>query len=72
MGAAGTAGLAGLILLVGLYGGWHANQAHSAHGDVKSAKGRLRGGRKTRLRSGALTIATVVVVLIVLSDVARH
>jgi hypothetical protein len=72
MGAAGAAGLAGLILLVGLYAGWHANRAHSAHSDVQSSKGRLRGGRKTRLRSGAITIATVAVALIVLNDLARR
>ena len=72
MGAAGAAGLAVAILLVGLYAGWHANQAHSAHGDVKSAKGRLKGGRKTRVRSGAITITAVAVALIALSDLARH
>jgi hypothetical protein len=72
MGAAGAAGLAVVVLLVGLYAGWHANQAHSAHGDVKSGKGRVRGGRKTRMRSGAITIATVAVALVVLSDLARH
>jgi hypothetical protein len=72
MGAAGAAGLAGLILLVGLYTGWHANQAHAAHGDVKSAKGRLRGGRKTRLRSGVITIALLAVAVIMLNDLARH
>lgn len=71
MGAAG-AGLAGLVLLVGLYAGWHANRAHSAHGDVKSAKGRLKGGRKTRIRSGAMTIALVAVAVIALADLARH
>ena len=72
MGAAGAAGLAGLILLVGLYAGWHASQAHAAHGDVKSAKGRLRGGRKTRMRSGVTAIALLAVALIVLKDLARH
>jgi hypothetical protein len=72
MGAAEAAGLAGLILLVGLYAGWHANQAHAAHGDVKSAKGRLRGGRKTRLRSGVITVALLSVALIVLKDLVRH
>jgi hypothetical protein len=72
MGAAGAAGLAGLILLVGLYAGWHANRAHAAHGDVKSAKGRMRGGRKTRVRSGAITIGLLMIALIVLKDLARH
>jgi hypothetical protein len=72
MGTAGGAGLAVAILLVGLYAGWHANQAFAAHGDVKSAKGRLRGGRKTRVRSGLITIATVAVAVIVLSGLAHH
>ncbi|MEP7025339.1 MAG: hypothetical protein ABJB47_16390 [Actinomycetota bacterium] len=71
MGAAGPV-LAGVILVVGLFAGWHANRAHSAHGDVKSGRGRLHGFRRTRLRSGLLTIVLLIVAFMMLKDFAQH
>jgi hypothetical protein len=49
---------AGLIFLViGSVLGWHSHTTYAAHGDVKVAKNRLRGGRKTRWRSAVWVLA---------------
>lgn len=40
-----------IFLIVGSVLGWHGQKTYAAHGDVKVAKNRLRGGRKTRARS---------------------
>jgi hypothetical protein len=52
-----------IVLVVGCFLGWHANRAHAAHGDIKTTKGRISGYRKTRLRSGVIAIALVVLAL---------
>jgi hypothetical protein len=57
--------MAVVVLVVGCILGWHANRAHTAHGDVKITRGRIRGYRKTRLRSGLFAIGLVLVALIV-------
>ena len=44
-------GTAIVVLIVAAVLGWHGQKSYAAHGDVKVAKNRLRGGRKTRLRS---------------------
>src|SRR5262249_7336639 len=40
-----------VFMIVGLVTGWHGQKTVAAHADVKVAKNRLRGGRKTRWRS---------------------
>lgn len=60
-----------IVLIVGCLLGWHANRAHAAHGDVRTTRGRLPGFRKTRTRSGLITIILAVVVLLILSDFFR-
>jgi hypothetical protein len=64
-------GLGLIFLIVGCILGWHANQASAAHGDVKTTRGRLPGFRRTRLRSGLITVTVAVVVLLVMADLLR-
>jgi hypothetical protein len=65
-------GIAVIVLAVGCFLGWHANRAHAAHGDIKSVKGRIPGYRKTRLRSGAITIGLVIAALAIIHDLFNH
>jgi hypothetical protein len=71
MSAAATA-LALAVLVVGALMGWHANRAHAAHGDLRTTRRRLPGYRKTRLRSGLLTVAMFAVALIIIRDLISH
>lgn len=64
-------GLGLIFLIVGCILGWHANQAQAAHGDVKTTKGRLPGFRRTRMRSGLITLIVGVVVLLIIFDLLR-
>jgi hypothetical protein len=64
-------GLVIIFLAVGCLLGWHANRAHAAHGDVKTTKGRLPGYRQTRLRSGLISIALIIVLVLALTDLFR-
>jgi hypothetical protein len=66
-----AAGLVIIFLIVGCILGWHANRAHAAHGDVRTTRGRLPGFRRTRMRSGLITLVLAVVVLLVLADLLR-
>ncbi|HEY2549595.1 MAG TPA: hypothetical protein VGI64_03360 [Streptosporangiaceae bacterium] len=63
-----ASGLVIVFLALGCLLGWHANRAHAAHGDVKTTKGRLPGYRQTRLRSGIISIALIIVLLLVLAN----
>ncbi len=65
-------GIAVMVLAVGCLLGWHANRARSAHGDIKSVKGRIPGYRKTRLRSGLITIVLVIVCIAIIHDLYNH
>ncbi len=64
-------GVVVIFLVVGTVVGWHSQKSYAAHGDVKVAKNRLRGGRKTRWRSGLLVLIVVVVVLLAFKDIVR-
>jgi hypothetical protein len=64
-------GISLLVLIVAAVLGWHGQKTVAAHGDVKVAKSRLSGGRKTRLRSGLWVIVLVVIVLLIFKDVVR-
>jgi hypothetical protein len=64
-------GIALIVLVVGCILGWHANRARTAHGDIKTTHGRISGYRKTRLRSGLMTIGLVVVALALLAAVVH-
>lgn len=57
------------FLIVGTVGGWHSQKSYAAHGDVKVAKNRLRGGRKTRLRSGLWVLGIALLLLLIIKDI---
>ena len=60
-----------VFLAVGCMVGWHAQRAKMAHGDIKVGKGRVSGGRQTRMRSGLFVIALVGLAILVMSDLIR-
>ena len=63
---------AGIVFLViGSVLGWHSHTTYAAHGDIKVAKTRLRGGRKTRWRSAVWVFAIGVVLLLVAFNALR-
>jgi len=70
MTAVAIGGIA-LFLVIGTALGWHWQKSLAAHGDVKVAKTRLRGGRKTRLRSGIYAILIAIGVIIAFADFVR-
>jgi hypothetical protein len=61
-----------IFLVIGSVLGWHGHTTYAAHGDVKVAKTRLRGGRKTRWRSGVWVLAIGVVIGLATWDVIVH
>ena len=69
---ADTAVLALVVLVLGGLVGWHAKRAHGAHGDLKTTRGRVPGFKQTRLRSGAFSIALLLVALFVIKDLIGH
>ena len=71
MGSAAV-GIAAIVLVVGCFLGWHANRASAAHGDIKTTHNRISGYRKTRLRSGLITLGLVVVAVLIVSALFRH
>jgi hypothetical protein len=58
-----------IFLAIGCALGWFSQKMYQAHGDVKVAKTRLTGGRRTRMRAGLLAVAFAVVVVLALRDV---
>jgi hypothetical protein len=70
MGSAAFA-IAAVVLVVGLFLGWHAFRTYAAHGDIKVTHNRISGYRKTRLRSGLVMLAVVVVALLVVTVLFR-
>lgn len=57
-----------VFMIIGLVAGWHGQKTVAAHSDIKVAKNRLRGGRKTRWRSAVWVAAISVVVLLAAWD----
>lgn len=64
-------GVVAVFLIVGTALGWHGQKSYAAHGDVKVAKTRLRGGRKTRLRSGIFAVLIAIGLVLALADILR-
>jgi uncharacterized membrane protein len=62
-------GLIIVFLVVGCVVGWYSQKTSAAHGDVKVAKNRLAGGRKTRWRSGVVVLVLAAVVILAVRDV---
>ena len=61
-----------IFLIVGSVVGWHGQKSYAAHGDVKVAKNRLRGGRKTRFRSGVWVLAIGAALVLIAWDALSH
>jgi hypothetical protein len=62
-------GLVIAFLAAGLALGWFGQKTYAAHGDVKVAKTRMRGGRKTRWRSGVWAVVVAVLLVIAVKDI---
>jgi hypothetical protein len=56
------------FLIIGSVLGWHSHTTYAAHGDIKVAKTRLRGGRRTRWRSAVWVVAIAAAILLVSWD----
>ncbi len=61
-----------IFLIIGSVLGWHGHTTYAAHGDVKVAKTRLRGGRKTRWRSGVWVFVIGLLILLAAWDALLH
>lgn len=61
-------GLIIIFLVVGCVVGWFSQKTSAAHADVKVAKTRLSGGRRTRWRSGLLVLVVGIVVILAVKD----
>jgi hypothetical protein len=62
-----------IFLAAGCALGWYANRSYAAHGDVKSTKRKLPGYRRTRHRSGVVTLILAFVIgLVVLGLIKPH
>jgi uncharacterized membrane protein len=72
MGAAVVFFVALVVLVVGCLLGWHANRAYFANGDVKTMHNRISGYRRTRLRSGLITVGIAIAVLLIASTLLRR
>ena len=72
MGSAVVFVVALIVLVIGSVLGWHANRAYFANGDVKTTHNRIAGYRRTRLRSGLIALAVLVVAVLVVAALARH
>jgi len=64
-------GIVVVFLVVGSALGWHSQKSYAAHADVKVAKNRMRGGRKTRWRSAVWVLAIAVLLVLVSKAVLR-
>ncbi len=64
-------GVVVVFLAVGLVLGWYSQKTTAAHGDVKVAKTRLAGGRRTRWRSGVVVLLLGLITLLAVKDVLR-
>lgn len=62
-------GLIVVFLVIGSLIGWFSQKTTAAHSDVKVAKTRLHGGRRTRWRSGVAVLVIGVVVILAVKDV---
>jgi hypothetical protein len=61
-----------IFLIIGSVLGWHGHTTYAAHGDIKVAKTRLRGGRKTRWRSGVWVFVIGLLILLAAWDALLH
>ncbi len=64
-----AAGVVVAFLIVGVVLGWHSQKTQAARSDVKVAKTRLAGGRRTRWRSGLVVLILGLMTLLAVKDV---
>lgn len=62
-------GLIIIFCVVGCLLGWYSQKTTAAHSDIKVAKTRLAGGRRTRWRSGLLVLIIAVILILAVRDV---
>ena len=69
----GSTAAAMLIIggVIGMFVGWNWRTARGANADLKVHKGRIPGFRRTRNRTGLVSIALVVLVLLAFIAFAR-
>ena len=60
------------FLAAGLTLGWHGQKSYAAHADVKVGHSRVKGGRRTRWRSGVVALGVAVILLIAVYDLIVH
>jgi hypothetical protein len=58
-----------IFLAIGSGLGWYSQKMYQGHQDVKVAKNRLTGGRRTRWRAGVLAVGIAIVIVLALRDV---
>jgi len=61
-------GVVVIFLVLGVMLGWFSQKTQAAHGDVKVAKTRLSGGRKTRWRSAVFALILAVALVLAIKD----
>ena len=61
-----------VFLAAGLAVGWHGQKSVAAHADIKVGHNRVKGGRRTRWRSGVIALLIAVVLLIAIYDFLFH
>lgn len=64
----GALGAIVLFLVIGCLLGWFTQKTTAAHSDVKVARTRLSGGRKTRWRSAVLVLVIGAIIVLVFRD----
>jgi hypothetical protein len=60
------------FLAAGLTLGWHGQKSVAAHADVKVGHSRVKGGRRTRWRSGVVAVAVAAIMAIAVYDLIFH
>ena len=55
-----------VVLAVGCYAGWHMRHAYGANSDLKVHKNRIPNFRKTRNRSGLISVGLLLLILFML------
>jgi hypothetical protein len=60
-----------VFLAVGISLGWFSQKTYAAHGDIKVAKNRMRGGRRTRWRSAVWAVVIAIGLIIAFTGVVH-
>jgi hypothetical protein len=63
--------LALVVLVVGGWAGWHVRHAYGASSDLKVHKNRIPNFRKTRNRSGLISVGLLLLMLLLLRGLLK-